>query len=135
MKTYRTKNIALWILLVFFSKMAFAIVQPLQALTLSTTPAEMMFSHQHEEARNKSNLLINSHCQHDEGGESHSPTNHHNADCNTKCDCCIGHCNTPALFITGLNYSDKHLQHVSDQRPLFKALPLVTSLFRPPILG
>lgn len=136
MSKYSSKKVAFWILLIFFSKVAFAIAQPLSVVSTSTMSSETVFAHQHiGQQEHNPTLSMNSHCEHSQDSDMSSHERDHNSSCDVKCDCCIGHCTTAALFISPLTYSDKFLQHAGDQLPSSQTISLSSYLFRPPILG
>lgn len=136
MSRYSSKKVAFWILLIFFSKVAFAIVQPLSAVSTSAISSETPFAHQHiGQQEHNPRLSMNSHCKHNQDSDMSLHERNHNSNCDVKCDCCIGHCTAPALFISPLTYSEKFLQHAGDQLPTSQTISPSSYLFRPPILG
>ncbi|WP_159241306.1 hypothetical protein [Zhongshania aliphaticivorans] len=114
---FRTrKNIALWILLMFFSKMAFAIYQPVPSQNTQTIFPQVKTHHHHEQASS-----IDS--QHEE----------RSANCELNCDCCTVHCNTPALPTTVFLNSECRHQVPHSLAIAQQQVKVTASLFRPPI--
>ena len=114
---FRTrKHIALWVLLMLFSKMAFAISAPVPSTNGHTNPAQIESHHHHEQAPAQ-------HSQHEEMS----------AECELKCDCCTVHCNTPALPATVFFNSERPLQVRHSFATSQQQLRIPSSLFRPPI--
>ena len=132
MSARTSKQIAYWILLMLFSKMAFAIAQPLSTSAMPSTHEHQTQQHQTQQHPIVSSS-IKSHC---ESNDAHGVAQHSAANmthCDTKCDCCTGHCNAPALLPVVFNNSEKLPQHVRSHSLPTQVLTLSSPLYRPPI--